>query len=307
MDDILQTTRLTKSYHGKTVVDSVNMRLHKGEIYGFVGPNGAGKSTIMKMLFNLVKPDSGSIQIFGKNLSNTSFDILRRMGSIIENPYFYEKLSGKENLQLHCSYMGYPNTEKIDCTLETVGLKDAGEKAVANYSLGMKQRLAIGRAILTKPELLILDEPINALDPEGIKEMRLLFRTLNDEHGITILISSHILSEVEQIAHRIGIISHGKLLKEISMDEIHEYQTDCIETEVTNIEKAGYPLTEKLNISNFKILNPNLIRIYDTLHPGEEIINTFVYNGVGVQSLIRRHSTLEDYFFEITEGGTKHA
>lgn len=196
MDYIIATSNLTKSYKEKVVVDKVNLHVKKGEIYGFVGPNGAGKSTIMKMLLNLVRPDSGEIYIFGEKMDDKNYECLKRIGCIIENPYFYEKMTGLQNLELHCDYMGYHNRRRIKDVLELVNLQNIEGKAVSQYSLGMKQRLAIARAILAKPELLILDEPINALDPEGIKEMRLLFGRLHQDYGATIFISSHILSEV---------------------------------------------------------------------------------------------------------------
>ena len=197
------------------------MHVKKGEIYGFLGPNGAGKTTIMKMLTNLIKPTSGDIEIFGDKLTDTSYEVLKRMGTIIEYPIFYEKLTAKENLLLHCEYMGYYNKEAIDQALQLVYLTNIEDKPVKDFSLGMKQRLGIARAIMTKPELLILDEPINGLDPIGIKEMRDLFKMLCKEYGITILISSHILAEIEQIADTIGIINNGRLVEEISMENIN--------------------------------------------------------------------------------------
>ena len=210
MNYAIETHHLKKVYKDKIVVNDVNIHVKKGEIYGFVGPNGAGKSTLMKMLLNLVQANSGEIVIFGNKVIESDFEILKRIGSIIENPYFYEKLTARENLDLHCEYMGYHNKNHIKKVLECVGLLKDADKKISQYSLGMKQRLAIARAILTKPELLILDEPINALDPEGIREMRELFRKLNTDYGITIFISSHILSEVEQIADTIGVIQSGK-------------------------------------------------------------------------------------------------
>lgn len=223
MQYTIETHQVTKIYKGKAVVDNVNIHVKKGEIYGFVGPNGAGKSTLMKMLLHLVEADSGEIVLFGNKVMEHDYEMLKRIGSIIENPYFYEKLSARQNLDLHCEYMGYHNRNHMNGVLECVGLLEDSDKKVSQYSLGMKQRLAIARAILTKPELLILDEPINTLDPEGIREMRELFRKLNTDYGTTIFISSHILSEVEQIADTIGIIQNGNLIKEIGMSDIHKY------------------------------------------------------------------------------------
>lgn len=303
MDYMIQTTALTKSYKGKTVVDHVNLHVRKGEIYGFVGPNGAGKSTIMKMLLNLVQPDSGEVYILGEKMSDESFECLKRIGSIIENPYFYEKMTARQNLELHCDYMGYHNRERIEEVLHLVNLQNIEGKTVSHFSLGMKQRLAIARAILSKPELLILDEPINALDPEGIKEMRLLFQRLQSNFGTTIFISSHILSEVEQIADRIGIITGGRLLKEVSMSDVHEYQAEYMEINVDDVKKAAYLLETHGKYTRFTVVNDNVIRIYGTNISGKEISSLFAQNGVALESLGRKENSLEDYFFELMEGG----
>ena len=301
MDYIMETSDLVKSYKGKTVVNAANIHVKKGEIYGFVGPNGAGKSTVMKMLLNLTRPDSGTVHIFGEQMESRSFECLKRIGSIIESPYFYEKITGRQNLELHCEYMGYHNKERIDEVLRLVDLKNIEEKAVSHYSMGMKQRLAIARAILTKPELLILDEPINALDPEGIREMRSLFRHINQEHGTTVFISSHILSEVEQIADTIGILRHGELLKEISMSEIRQNQTDYIELETNDIKQAGYLLEANLGITDFKVFSDTGIRIYSPDKTVAEISSVMVQNNVGILSIGKKQNSLEDYFFRILE------
>lgn len=209
MTYIIQTNQLTKSYKESHVVSNVNMKVKKGEIYGFLGPNGAGKTTVMKMLTGLVKPTGGSIEIFGEKLTETSYDLFARMGSIIEYPVFYDKLTAKENLHLHGEYMGYYDKQAIDEALKLVGLTSISQKSVKEFSLGMKQRLGIARAIMTKPQLLILDEPINGLDPVGIKELRSLFQMLCHEYEMTLLISSHILGEIELIADTIGVIKEG--------------------------------------------------------------------------------------------------
>ena len=183
MSYILKTNNLIKTFGNQEVVSNVSMNIKKGEIYGFLGPNGAGKTTIMKMMTNLIKPTSGEIELFGEKLTDTSYEVLKRIGTIIEYPVFYEKLTARENLELHIEYMGYHDMKTIDNALELVNLKNIDNKAVKDFSLGMKQRLGIARAITTKPELLILDEPINGLDPIGIKELRNLFKMLCKEYG----------------------------------------------------------------------------------------------------------------------------
>lgn len=300
MNYTIETNHLKKIYKDKVVVNDVNIHVKKGEIYGFVGQNGAGKSTLMKMLLHLVQANAGEIIIFGNRVVKNDFEMLKRIGSIIENPYFYEKLTARQNLDLHCEYMGYHNKNHMEEMLECVGLLKDADKKVSQYSLGMKQRLAIARAILTKPELLILDEPINALDPEGIREMRELFRKLNTDYGTTIFISSHILSEVEQIADTIGIIQNGKLIKETSMSDVHKYQTDYVEVDVDNVELAGYILEHEFRIQDFKIVSENRIEIYDLRKDVKEISATFIRNGIGINSIGHKQNSLEDYFFQIT-------
>lgn len=249
MSNILQAINLTKTIDGKNLVKNVNINVKKGEIYGFVGPNGAGKTTVMKMITNLWKPTEGTIELFGEKLMPCSYEVLKRMGSIIEFPHFYDHMSGKDNLQLHCEYMGYYIHGSVDDALEMLGLSEAGSKPVKKYSLGMKQRLGIARAILCQPEILVLDEPTNGLDPAGMKQIRDLFKTLCTEYGMTIIISSHLLSEVESIADTIGIINHGNMLKEISMKDISEIYTACIELTVENTKQAAYVLADKLDLN----------------------------------------------------------
>lgn len=302
MDYIMETFGLKKSYKGNVVVDNVNLHIPKGAIYGFVGPNGAGKSTIMKMTLNLIHPDAGEVHLFGEKVTDSSYEIFKRVGSIIENPYFYDRMTARQNLELHCEYMGYPDRKRIDEVLDIVDLQNAGKKQISHYSLGMKQRLAIARAILAKPEFLILDEPVNALDPEGIREMRSLFRRLNQEEGTTIFISSHILSEVDLIADTIGIIRHGKLLAELPMEEIHRHQTEYISLQVDDVPHTA-ALLEEMRIQNISVLDQKTIRIYGTDISCKELGKILIEHGIGIESLGRKQDTLEDYFFQLTEEG----
>ncbi|GAA0125691.1 ABC transporter ATP-binding protein [Clostridium sp. CTA-19] len=304
MSYILKTNNLIKTYNGKEVISNVSMNIKKGEIYGFLGPNGAGKTTIMKMITNLIKPTSGEIEIFGEKLTNTSYELLKRLGTIIEYPVFYEKLTARENLELHCEYMGYYDKKAIDKALELVNLKNINNKPVKDFSLGMKQRLGIARAITTKPELLILDEPINGLDPIGIKELRNLFKMLSKQYGITILISSHILGEIEQMADTIGVINNGKLIKEVSMDSIRENNTEYIELVTNDCKKTTYVLSNTLNISNFKVVDNNLIRIYEDNISQSVILKTLIINDIVIKEITTRSISLEDYFLSLLNGGT---
>ena len=300
MPYILQTNNLTKTIGGKDLVNRVSLHIKKGEIYGFLGPNGAGKTTVMKMITNLWKPTNGSIEIFGEILTPQSYEVLKRMGSIIEFPTFYNHMTGYENLRLHCEYIGYYKHGSIENALDMLDLTDAAQKPVKNYSLGMKERLGIARAILCKPELLILDEPTNGLDPAGMKQIRDLLKTLCEEYGITIMVSSHILSEIESIADTIGVINHGMMINEIGMKEIEKMSLAYIELTVANPKKAAYVLSEKLGLRNFKIIENNKIRIYDQHISTQELSKAMALNDVEVTALGKQSETLEDYFLKMT-------
>jgi len=217
----VETCHLSKSIDGSAILNDVTLRVKQGEIYGFLGANGAGKTSLMKTLYHIITPDAGTITLLGERVETGNHPVFSRIGSIIESPIFYQHLSARENLELHCGYMGAGH-ERIGETLAMLGLSETGGKAVGKFSLGMKQRLAIARAFLTRPELLILDEPINGLDPQGILEVRELLQQINREYHTSILISSHILDELSKIADTIGIIDHGSMLAEISMAEIEK-------------------------------------------------------------------------------------
>jgi len=219
LEDIIKTRNLKKSFKKSTVVNGINLNVKRGEIYGFIGKNGAGKTTTIKMLLNLIKPSDGSLELFGEPINDrTMHTVLRKIGAIIETPGFYSNLSGRDNLEIHRLMMNVKEVNSIDRVLETVSLLKEGDKKVRNYSLGMRQRLGIARALLHEPELLLLDEPTNGLDPQGVVEIRELLLKIASE-GTTILVSSHILSEVEKMADRIGILDKGILLEEFSMKD----------------------------------------------------------------------------------------
>lgn len=307
MPYILQTNRLTKTIGGKDIVKNVSLHIRKGEIYGFLGPNGAGKSTVMKLITNLWKPTGGNIELFGEILTPRSYEVLKRIGSMIEFPTFYEHMTGYENLKLHSEYMGYYNHGSIENALGLLDLTNAAEQPVKHYSLGMKERLGIARAILCRPELLILDEPTNGLDPAGMKQIRTLFKTLCTEYGITIMVSTHILSEIESIADTIGVISHGMMIKEISMKEIEQRNFNSIELSVQNPKKAAYVLSEKLGLTNFKIAGEGNICIYDDHVSTQELSKTLALHNVPVTALGTKAETLEDYFLKLTAEVKNHA
>lgn len=234
----VSTRQLTKTFSGAEVIRGCNISVEKGTIYGFVGKNGAGKTTVIKILLGLLKPTTGEAAVLGLNPAENNLEVLRRTGSLVETPIFYEHLSAASNLQIHLEYMGVGDTN-LEEILKMVGLVNVGTQPVSTFSLGMRQRLGIARALVHKPELLILDEPVNGLDPVGIKEMRELFLYLAKQKGITILLSSHILSEVEQIADRIGFIVDGIVVQEISPLEISENYPAGLEDYFMQIVNGG--------------------------------------------------------------------
>ncbi|MBU3173572.1 ABC transporter ATP-binding protein [Clostridium estertheticum] len=295
MNTIIKSKNLCKSRGKQAVIKNVSMNINEGEIYGFLGPNGAGKTTIMKMLLNLVKPTSGDIFIFGEKIKKNSYDYLGRIGSIIEYPVFYNKLTVVENLKLHCEYLGITDYLLIDWALDTMGLKEIRQKKASELSLGMKQRLGIARAIISKPKLLILDEPINGLDPLGIKDVRELLLKLKKKFNITILISSHIISEIESIADTIGIIDNGNLIKEVKMDDIIKGNLEYMELEVDNTKKAILVLEKALQIKKYET-KKNTLKIYDKNISQKEVNKELINNGLDVIGSVKKHITLEEYF-----------
>ncbi|MGT2929941.1 ABC transporter ATP-binding protein [Streptococcus dentasini] len=234
---ILETQNLNKTFSDQTILSNCNMHVEAGTIYGLLGANGAGKTTIFKAVTGLIKPTAGQISLFGQSADSQGTAVLADIGLLIETPIFYEHLSAKENLAIHLAYMDREG-ESIEATLRRVGLADTGKQPVSKFSLGMRQRLAIARAFVHQPKLLILDEPINGLDPMGIREMRTLFQELVGE-GKTLIISSHILSEIEHVADTIGVLAGGQIIKEVSMDQIRRENPNGLEDYFLTIMMGG--------------------------------------------------------------------
>ncbi|MDM5186752.1 ABC transporter ATP-binding protein [Bacillus sp. DX4.1] len=304
MSAIIKTTNLTKIYGSQKSVDNLNINVNQGEIYGFIGRNGAGKTTTIRMLLGLIKPTSGKIEIFGEDFFQNQKEILRRIGSIVEVPGFYENLTAKENLLINAKIIGIHKKNAIEEALEIVGLEHVTKKLVGKYSLGMKQRLGIARALLHYPELLILDEPTNGLDPIGIKEMRKLIKSLSQERNITILISSHILAEVEQLVDHMGIIHEGKLLEEIALDTLRKTNRKYLEFQVNNDNKAAMLLENQFHISDYEVHDEGNIRVYSHFGQQGQINKTFVQNDIEVLKIMMSEDRLEDYFTKLVGGGT---
>lgn len=302
MNEIINTIGLTKKVKNKRIVSNINLQVNIGEIYSLLGQNGVGKTTILKMLTGVMHPTIGEIRLFGHMLSDKNKEVLKRVGSIIEYPIFYESLTALENLKIHCSYLGYYDSEGIKHALELVQLDGSETTLVKNFSLGMKQRLGLARAIITKPELIILDEPTNGLDPLGIKLIRDLILMLNKDYGITFLISSHILGEIEQVADRIGVIHEGTLWNEVILEDLRKKRTEYLELVTNQVEQAAFLLDKELQISNFKIMNENTIRIYDLSKSQNKISKMLIMRDVDIEELKKHNSSLEDFFYEQVNG-----
>lgn len=299
---LIETKQLTKIYGEQTAVNSVNLHVKKGRIYGLLGRNGAGKTTIMKMILGLTPITSGEVDVFGQNIKGKEKRIYPRIGAIIETPGFYPNLTGTENLEIFAKLRGTAAPNAVKTALEVVGLPYKDKKLFSKYSLGMKQRLGIANAILHDPELLILDEPTNGLDPIGIAEVRNFIKDLSTERGKTILISSHILSEIELLADDIGIIDHGVLLEESSMDELQRKNSKYILLQVSEIPKALLILERQFGIKDYSVQDEHTLRLYDTTLDMAVINKALVTQEVSVISSGLCNDTLEDYFKKITGG-----
>ncbi len=298
----IETRGLTKIYGGQKAVDGVDLHVGKGRVYGLLGRNGAGKTTVMKMILGLTSITSGEAYVFGQTVKGHEKRIYPRIGAMIESPGFYPNLTGTENLEIFAALRGTPCPNAVKNALEVVGLPYKDKKLFGKYSLGMKQRLGIACAILHDPELLILDEPTNGLDPIGIAEMREFLRGLRTQRGKTILISSHILSEIALVADDIGIIHHGVLLEENSMAALEKKNRKYIQLQVSDVSKASLILERQFHAAGYDLQDEHRLRLYDTALDMGAINKALVMQGVTVSSSQLCNDTLEDYFKRITGG-----
>jgi len=302
MEYLIETRNLTKQYGKSIVVNDVSIHVPKGKIYALLGRNGAGKTTLMKMILKLIRATSGEIYLFGAMCGKINRNIYRQIGSIIETPGFYENLTAFENLSLLMRLRGHEKKEDLIRALEMVGLHNEHKKPFSDYSLGMKQRLGIAAALMHEPKLLVLDEPINGLDPIGITEIRTLLTSLCRDKGTTILISSHVLSEIEQIADIIGVMHEGYLIEEIKMEELRKCRRKYIEFEVSDTTKALEILWESYGIKDCQVRSSTL-KVFDTTYSCGVINKVLVENGLMVTSLNENKENLEEYFAELIGGG----
>ena len=299
-DIILRASNVSKIYGKHKALDKVSIEIKRGMVYGIIGANGAGKSTFMRTVMGLIATDEGDIELFGETGPKGLQRARRKMGQSIETPALYPELTAHKNMQVQAANGGVGDRE-INELLSLMNLGDTGKKKVKNFSLGMRQRLAIACTLVTNPEFLILDEPINGLDPSGIVEMREIIQRLVTERGMTVLLSSHILDELSQIATHYGILHDGKLINELSKDELSEVTRQYIELETNSSEKAVTVLDE-LGIKDYKVISSTVINIYERLDDAAKINHALVSAGVAVSRIATTRQKLEDYFLQLTGG-----
>lgn len=306
MADIVQTRGLCKQYGKVLRVNHLDLQVPEGAIYGFLGPNGAGKSTTLKMILGLVRPTAGSISVFGKEVNgHNRLDMLKQVGSLIESPSYYGHLTGEENLKVVQTLRGVPEKDVYE-VLEIVRLEGQRSKKVTHYSLGMKQRLGLAAALLGFPRLLILDEPTNGLDPAGIKQVRDLLKRMREEYEMTVMVSSHILGEMEAMADTVGIIHRGRMREEISLRELEGRGTSYLHLTVDDPGRASVLLSDVMHLGSFRVMKGGIIRIYDRQASPQEVAGVLARHHVAVEEIGRRSETLEEHFLKLTseEGST---
>ncbi|MGD7024013.1 ABC transporter ATP-binding protein [Rossellomorea vietnamensis] len=302
---VLTTGQLSKRYQKNMALDKVSVKIEKGAIYGFIGQNGAGKSTLIRVVTGLAYPTSGTFELFGKNSERDIIEARKRIGTIIEGPALYPQMTAKENLEAHRLLRGIPGKECIDKTLKLVGLQDTGKKKAKNFSLGMKQRLGLAIALLGDPEFLILDEPINGLDPMGVVEIRELLKKLNREYGITILISSHILSELHLLATHYGIIHKGELLEQLSAKELHEKCQQYLHIKVDDPSKAATIIESRLATQEFEVMPNGTIKLFASVDSPGKVSKILTNEGLVIEEFMPMGEDLESYFSRRI-GGVQH-
>ena len=300
--DRVSFNNVTKEFKNKAVLKGVSFNIEAGDIYGLIGENGAGKTTLLKLIVNLLKPTSGNIQVLGKEIKKDSYDYLRNIGALIDEPVFYKKLTLYENFKVHCEYLGFYDEEKLESVLKRVGLHNKKGKKIKELSFGEKQRLAIAYALITEPELLILDEPTNGLDPIAIVELREILLKLNREFNTTIIISSHAINELETLVNKVMFLKNGEIVENGLLEEIKEKCSVYIEIEVEDSSKALAILEKELNIRNMKLINKGTIRVYEALEERKNILSTLVKNDVEVLSFNMVQISLEEYFIRKARG-----
>lgn len=299
---VFKAKNLCKEYGGNLALDNLNMQINRGEIYGFIGENGAGKTTTIRMLTGIAQPTSGEIEIFGKKNPKELQEQRNKIGCIIESPALYLDMTAKQNLEVQRIQRRIKNKKCINEILEIVNLTDTGRRKAADFSLGMRQRLALGIALLGEPEFLILDEPTNGLDPMGIVELRELLKRLNKEKKITILISSHILSELHQMATCFGIIHKGKMIEQLTSSELDEKCKQVIRINATDTARAATVIENTLHTKKYEVCENGIIKLRDYLDKVETVCGKLIHEGVGVKEIALTGVNLEEYFTKVIGG-----
>lgn len=302
MKEVIRTHKLSKMYGEDSALSDINITIKQGDIFGLVGNNGAGKTTLLRILAGQSKATSGSFDLFSKSSDIELSRIRRKMGAIIEAPSFYPKLTVEQNMEYYRIQRGIPGKDRINKVLKEVNLLDSKKKKFADLSLGMRQRLGLALVIMTEPELLLLDEPINGLDPSGIIEIRNLLLKLNKEKNITILISSHILLELSNIATCYGFLNKGRLVEQLTADELEEKCKSFLEVKVTNTSKLSALLEERLGYKHYKVLQSDIIQIFDANRTPERISELAISNGIGLIGLNEKSINLENYYMSLIGG-----
>lgn len=302
MDSVLELRNVRKSFGKQVVLDDINLTIRQGDIYGLIGRNGAGKTTILKTIVSLIHQDKGEILLFGRTHGEGYMKQLTRTGSVIETPVANNELTARQNLKYYCKVKGIVNRNAVDEALDFVGLSDTKNKKFKNFSLGMRQKLGLAIALLNQPDFLILDEPINGLDPIAIVEFRNLLIRLNQTRQITILISSHILGELYQMVTKFGILNHGKIIKELTKEEFEIQSREFIQLDVDQPQLATTVL-DRLGIHQFKVVGDHEIAIYELNVSNAQIVNELVATNVQIETIIRKHTNLENYFKTMIEDG----
>lgn len=300
MEYLLCTNSLTKQYGRHKAVNSVNVHIRQGDIYGLIGRNGAGKTTLLKMISGLASPTEGDFTLFGKT-GKEAYRYLSRVGTLIESPGIYPNMTAADNLKLKCLAMGVRKENEIEELLDIVGLSDAGKKKVKNFSMGMKQRLGIALALVGDPDLVVLDEPINGLDPQGIAEIRDTLFRLNSERNITLIISSHILEELSKIATHYGIIHDGVLIQELTREELLERCSERIELK-TDDTRGTCTVLDEMGITRYKVVDPDTIHIFERLNDSGEITFSLAQHRIKTLGITVKNEELEDYYLNLTGG-----
>ena len=304
---IIRTAGLSKHFGRVKAVEDLDLTVGRGQIYGFLGRNGAGKTTTIRMMLALTRPTSGTVEILGYRMKPNAVRAFERIGSVLENAGSYGNLTVRENLEMQRDLLGLRRSGWVDEVVEMCGLGESLDRRAGELSLGNRQRLALARALLHKPEVLILDEPTNGLDPAGIAQMRELLRELASSRGITIFLSSHILSEVQQLADRIGIIHRGRMLEEIGYAELRRRNREYLELNVPDTKHAAYVLEEQCGLRDFVVREDGAIRVYSDFDRSSELNRALVEAGVAVQAMHMSEETLEDHFMRLTGGDDEQA